>query len=281
MEGTLLAWWLLLCVVAFVNPLLWFLSAQRLERADPPASRRWMLWLSAVYVAGCGFRSVFPMLDAARLCLHDNWISRIAVGRSIATIAELAFALQWALLFREGGTLATRLASSAIVPVIGAAEIASWGAVLTTNYLLHAVENSLWTLAAALGFAAFLSLRFKAHGATARFLDAACAGGLVYIAYMVIADVPMYLARWRAAAGITVPLEEGVRTVLERCVVLREWSAWREDATWLTLYFTVCVWVSVALPHAPKLGTSRQGAAPPLRPAAPPAPGTSSPRALP
>ena len=257
MEGALLAWWLALCAAAIVNPLLWLLSARRLERTDPPASRRWILWLAAVYVAGCGFRSVFPMLDAARLCLHDNWISRVAVGRSIATIAELAFALQWALLFREGGTLATRLASRAIVPVIGAAEIASWSAVLTTNYLLHAVENSLWTIAAALGLAAFLSLRLQARGATARFLDAACAGALVYIGYMVIADVPMYLERWRAAGGVTVPLDEGLRTVLERCVVVREWSAWREDATWLTLYFTVCAWVSVALPHAPRLGSSR------------------------
>ncbi|HJY77048.1 MAG TPA: hypothetical protein VKE95_10465 [Burkholderiales bacterium] len=281
MERPLLAWWLLLCTVAVVNPVLWFLSARRLERAEPPASRRWMLWLAAVYVVGCGFRSVFPMIDAARLCLHDNWISRIAVGRTIATIAELAFAMQWALLLGEADTRAARLASRAIVPIIVVAELASWSAVLTTNYMLHAVENSLWTLAAALGLAAFLSLRLRAQGATARFLDVACAGGLVYIAFMVIVDVPMYLARWQAAGGFTVPLDEGVRAVLERCVVRREWSAWREDATWLTLYFTVCVWVSVALPHAPRLGTSRQEAAPPPRSAAPRAPETSSPRALP
>ena len=86
-----------------------------------------------------------------------------------------------------------------------------------------------------------------------------CAGGLIYIAYMTIEDVPMYLARWRAAGGFTVPLDEGLRTLLERCVVRRDWSAWRADATWLTLYFTVCVWVSVALPHAPRLGASRTG----------------------
>jgi hypothetical protein len=153
--------------------------------------------------------------------------------------------------------------------------------VLTTNYLLHAVENSLWTLAAALGLVAFLSLRLQAQGATARFIDAACVGGLVYIAFMVIVDVPMYIVRWQGAGGFTVPLDEGVRAVLERCVVRREWSAWREDATWLTLYFTVCVWVSVALPHAPRLGTSRQGAASRPRSAAPRAPETSSPRGLP
>ena len=62
-----------------------------------------MLLLSAVYVLGCGFRSVLPMVDVPRICLHDTWISRIVVGRSIATVAELAFVAQWALLMREAG----------------------------------------------------------------------------------------------------------------------------------------------------------------------------------
>lgn len=259
MEGALLAWWLALCAAALANPVLWLWSARRLALGPKEAfaSRRWILWLSGAYVLGCGFRSVFPMIDAPRLCLFENAISRIAVGRSIATIAELSFALQWALLLREADTPATRLAARAIVPVIVLAEASSWSAVLASNYLLHAVENSLWTLAAAFVLAAFLSLRPRAGGTTLRLIDAVCAGALIYIAYMVIADVPMYLVRWRAAAGFTVPLDDGLRTLLERCVVRREWSAWREDATWLTLYFTVCVWVSVALPHAPRLRGSR------------------------
>ena len=256
MEGALLAWWIALCAAALLNLLLWAWSARRLA-PDAPASRRWILRISGLYVLGCAFRSIFPMIDAPRLCLFDNAISRIAVGRSIATVAELAFALQWALLLREAGTPVARLASRATVPIIALAEISSWSAVLTSNYLLHAVENSLWTLGAAFGLAAFVSLRPQAEGATLRVIDAACVAALIYIAYMVIADVPMYIARWRAAAGLTVPLDEGLRTVVERCVVRREWSAWRDDATWLTLYFTACVWVSVALPHAPRLGTPR------------------------
>jgi len=258
MEGALLAWWLALCAAAAVNPLLWAWSARRLA-PDAPVSRRWMLWLSAVYVVGCGFRSILPMIDAPRLCLHDNWISRIAVGRTIATAAELCFALQWSLLLREAsaGSRAAGFASRAIVPVIAVAEAFSWGAVLTSNYLLHAAENSLWTLAAALALAAFVSLRARADTATLRFLDAACLSALVYIAYMAIEDVPMYLSRWRAAGGASAPLDEGLRTLLGRCIVRRDWSAWREDATWLTLYFTVGVWISVTLPHAPRLRFSK------------------------
>jgi hypothetical protein len=258
MEGPLLAWWLALCAAALVNSALWLGSARRLG-PDAIASRRWMLVLAAIYTLGCGFRSILPMIDAPRLCLFDNGISRIAVGRTIATIAELSFALEWALLLREAatGSRVAAVASRAIVPVIAAAEIFSWSAVLTANYLLHAVENSLWALAAALALAAFLALRPRAGAATARFLGAASAAAAIYIAYMVVEDVPMYLARWRAAGGFTVPLDEGLRTLLERCVVRREWSAWREDATWLTLYFTVGVWISCALPHASSLRPSK------------------------
>jgi hypothetical protein len=252
MEGPLLAWWLALCAATAVNILLWTWSARRLA-PDAPASRRWMLWLSAVYVLGCAFRSVFPMVDLPRICLHDTWISRVVVGRSVATIAELCFAFQWAILLREAGAgLIARL----IVPIVALAELSCWGAVLTSNYLLHAIENSLWTLDAALALAAFLSLRARAEGAASRVLQAASACAIVYLAFMVTVDVPMYLSRW-SAAGRGPTLEEGLRTLLARCIVEREWSAWRDDARWLSPYFSVVVWTSIALAHAPRLTPSR------------------------
>lgn len=257
MEGALLAWWLGLCVVAAINPFLWAWSAWRLA-PEAPASRRWILWLSAAYVLGCGFRSVFPMIDLPRLCLHDTWISRIVVGRTIATIAELCFAAQWAVLLREAGPKApvAALAARALVPIVAVAEVSCWSAVLTSNYLFHAVENSLWALAAVLVLAAFLSLRPRMDEDAKRFLAAVSFSAAVYIAYMVVADVPMYLERWRAATA-TVPLAQGFRTLLEVCVVRRDWTAWREDATWLSLYFTVGVWISIMLAHAPRLRISR------------------------
>jgi hypothetical protein len=252
MEGALLAWWLALCAAAALNVLLWAWSARSLA-PDAPASRRWLLWLSAAYVLGCAFRSVFPMVDLPRICLHDTWISRIAVGRTVATVAEICFAFQWAILLREAG--AVRVARL-IVPVVVLAELSCWAAVLTSNFLFHAVENSLWTLDAALVLAAFLSLRARAGGGTARFLEVASACAVIYLAFMVTVDVPMYVSRWLASGSAGPSLEEGLRTLFARCVVERDWNAWREDARWLTPYFTACVWVSCALPHAPRLGLS-------------------------
>jgi hypothetical protein len=262
MEAPLATWWALLCAAAALNVALWVGSAWWLagQSASLPArlyaSRKVQLWLSAGYVLGCGFRSLLPMVDVPRICLHDNMVSRIAVGRTVATVAELCFAIQWALLLQEagGGKGVASRAGSLIVPIIVAAEVFSWAAVTSHNYLLHAVENSLWTLAAILGLAGFMALRPQATGARARFLEAAMACAAGYIAFMAIVDVPMYLARWRMESGIgDVPLAEGVRTLLARCVVEPRWEAWRVDVPWMTLYFTVAVWISVAITHAPRL----------------------------
>jgi hypothetical protein len=80
---------------------------------------------------------------------------------------------------------------------------------------------------------------------------------VIYLGFMVNVDVPMYLSRWQAAGAGSLPLAEGLRTLLERCVARHEWEVWREDVPWLTLYFTVAVWASIALAHAPRIRTSR------------------------
>jgi len=264
MSGNLLIWWSVLRTAAVVNVAAWTISALLLSRRRtvlPPEvyrTRRRLLWLSAVYVLGCGFRSVLPMVDVPRICLHDTLLSHIFVGRSVATVAELCFAVQWALVLREAGAAAgsgtAAIVARVLVPLIVVAQISCWGAVLTTNYLLHAVENSLWTLAAVLAIAGFASLGSRLGEWRRGVIVAAIVCGAAYVAFMTIVDVPMYLARWQAdlAAGRELlPLGDGLREILRRCTVTRDWAAWRQDVPWLTLYFTFAVWVSIALPHVP------------------------------
>ena len=250
----------MLCAAAAINVVAWGVSAWRLGRrrpqlsADAYATRRLLLWLAALYVLGCGFRSVLPMIDVPRFCLHDTWASYIVVGRSVATVAELAFAVQCALLLREAG--ATR-ASLAVVPLIAVAEILSWLATLTTNNLFHAFENSLWALTAALALA-FLASRWQLVGDRGKRVIAAAIGcGAAFIAFIAIIDVPMYLARWQAGQDY-LSLGDGMREIVQHCVVTRDWAKWREDALWLTLYFTVAVWISIALPQVPSFKEKRR-----------------------
>jgi hypothetical protein len=267
-----LIWWSALCAATAINVAAWCFSALRLELRRPSlsshvyAARRLLLLLAAIYVIGCGFRSILPMIDVPRICLHDTWISRIIIGRTVATIAELAFAIQWALLLREvgaavGGGLVLYV-SRILVPMIVAAEIFSWYAVLTTNNLLHAIENSLWTLGAVLAAVGIAAVRPLLDQRGRRFAAAALACAAGYVAFMAITDVPMYLARWQAdiAAGHEyLQLRDGMRELLERCTVTRDWSAWGQDVPWLSLYFTIAVWISISLAHAPPLRAAVRG----------------------
>ena len=175
----------------------------------------------------------------------------------MATIAELSFAAQWALLLR-GAALATghrfslRVAH-AVLPLIAVAEINSWYAVLTTRNIGHVVEEALWGTAALLSVLAMLALWPHATRAARRWLALAIVAGGLYTAYMFAVDVPMYWARWLAdqAAGRAYPgLAAGVADAASRWTVSHDWAHWRSEVVWMTLYFSVAVWISIGLAHA-------------------------------
>lgn len=266
MSAGVVTWWSFLLVVSMLNMLAWGLSALALRRrreALAPAiyaARRTQLWLSALYVLGCAFRSAFPVHDVPRTCLVDSWLSSVVVGRSVATVAELCFAAQWALMLREVARVArsevARAAAALVLPLIVVAEICSWVAVLTTSNLGHVIEESLWGLSAALGVGSLVAI-WPRCGAALRSLVAVCgAVALAYVEYMFLVDVPMYWSRWLASeAGGQgyLTLAEGFRDAARACTVSWRWEDWRAEMPWMTLYFSVAVWFSIALVHAPGL----------------------------
>jgi len=254
----------MLCVVAVLNCAAWVLSAVVLARRRGDFSakeyqyRRWLLWLSMGYVAGCAFRSFLPRIDLERICLLESWLSRMSVGRAVATIAELCFMAQCALLLLLSGSGVnskfTIKVSQLLMPLIVIAECASWYAILSTNYLGHVVENSIWTLCATLLLLCFFFLWPRSTREQRHFLAAMTAFAVSYIVFMTTVDVPMYWSRWRMALSAEVPylpLLKGLADASRACVVSFDINVWREEIPWMTLYFTVAVWVSILLPHAP------------------------------
>lgn len=258
-------WWCLLCSVATVNILAWSWTAAGLarRRAEPGddalATRRLMLLLSAGYVFGCAYRSFLPVYDVPRLVLFDTWLSSVAVGRTVATVAELCFAGQWALVLREisraTGDGAARSVSRALVPLIAVAETWSWSAVLTTSNLGHVVEESIWALAAALVVAVLAGNARRCEASLRPLLALCCVAGAAYVAYMVLVDVPRYGARWladEANARQYLGWAQGLADVAQRWTVSHRWEDWKGEVTWMSLYFSVAVWLSIALVHAPR-----------------------------
>src|SRR6476469_5462313 len=200
-------WWGLLTVVSGANIAVWFLLYRHLHQQPmgSPGSTsgiELMLLLCAAYVFGCAFRSFLPRADVQRICLFDTWLSSVAVGRSVATVAEICFAAQWAIILHQLGAMTgadtTLTAAWVIVPLILIAECFSWHAVLTTNYLGNAIENSIWAVAFFIVGVGLCRLLPEFDGAVRAVVAIAIVGIAGYLAFLLAIDVPMYLSRWRA-----------------------------------------------------------------------------------
>lgn len=272
MADTTLLWWALLCAVSAVNVLAWAaaaLWARRHAAGLPEATRRaigWQLLLSAGYVLGCGYRSVFPVYDVGRQVLVDSWLSSVMMGRSVATVAELCFAAQWALLMhhvaRDHDHRLGQRVASLVMPMIVTAEICSWHAVLTTSNLGHVVEETLWGLCAAALVTSLVLMWPRLHRELRPALATVVLMGVGYVIYMAQVDVPMYWGRWLAEADrghAPLSLAQGVVDASTRWVVSHRWADWQAEVVWMTLYFSVAVWLSIALVRVPaRLAASRQ-----------------------
>ena len=252
-------WWSLLTLVSGANIAVWLVLYDALPerptgRLDGASGVELMLLLSAAYVFGCAFRSFLPRADIQRICLFDTWLSSVVVGRSVATVAEVCFAAQWFIVLRQLGTMTgadtTLTAAWMVLPLIVVAECFSWYAVLTTNHLGSAIENSLWAIAFAAVGIGLGRLLPDVDGAVRVALAVAIVGTAGYLAFLVTVDIPMYLARWRAkvvdGGKLLLPLE-GLRDVSTRWVVTHDVAAWKEEIAWMSLYFSAAVWASLAL----------------------------------
>jgi hypothetical protein len=213
-----------------------------------------MLLLCAAYVFGCAFRSFLPRADVQRICLFDTWLSSVVVGRSVATVAEICFAAQWVIILRQLGGIAgadtTVNVALVIVPLIVLAECCSWHAVLTTNFLGNAIENSIWAVAFVVIGIGLCRLLPEFNGPVRVALAIAISGIASYLAFLMIIDVPMYLGRWRAGLADGSRLLghlEGLRDVSTRWVVTHHIAHWKGEIAWMSLYFSAAVWASLAL----------------------------------
>ena len=251
-------WWGFLAVVSVANITAWLLLYRYLEpqtnTVGSTSGVKVMLFLSAAYVFGCAFRSFLPRADVQRICLFDTWLSSVTVGRSVATVAELSFAAQWVIILHRLGAMTgvdiTLGTAWLIIPLILVAECFSWHAVLTKNYLGHAIENSLWAvcfLMIGIGLGGLLP-GFAGLGRAA--LLTAIIGIAGYLVFLATVDVPMYFRRWQAEGadrGGLLSHLEGLWDASRRWVVTHDLAEWRDEIAWMSLYFSVAVWASLAL----------------------------------
>src|SRR5262249_23254707 len=200
-------WWGLLTLVSGANIAVWFLLYRyllepRTGSVGSASGVELMLFLSAAYVFGCAFRSFLPRADVQRICLFDTWLSCVAVGRSVATVAEICFAAQWAIILHQLGTMrgadTTLSVAWMVVPLILVAECFSWHAVLSKNYLCNAIENTIWAVSFFIVGIGLCRLVPEFGWPVGAALVVAIIGIAGYLVFLATIDVPMYLTRWQA-----------------------------------------------------------------------------------
>ena len=266
MDIGVFSWWTFLRAVAALNVLAWVLSAVVLQRRqsflpeDAYALRRLQLLLSAGYVFGCAFRSFMPVFDVPRLCLVDSWLSSVVVGRSVATVAELCFVAQWAILLQEASkatdSAISQVTARTMLPLIAVAEICSWFAVLTTSNLGHVFEEALWGFSALLFVISLAELWPRCPQRWRPLLAVWGSAGVGYVFFMFLVDVPMYWSRWLADEAIGrqyMSLTQGLVDVSSNWVVSHRWEDWQSEMVWMSMYFSLAVWLSAILIHTPHL----------------------------
>jgi len=246
-------WWQLICAISVANIALWTLAAWGLLW-ESDAYRYKQLVLSGLFVAACAFRSFLPRVDLERMCLWDVPLSSIIVGRTVATVAELCFAWQCTLLLFKlsalTGSSAIGAIGLAVLPIIVVAELACWFAVATLNHFWHAVEELLWSIMVALVAACLVIYWRYTTGALPMLVPIgliACAGTAVLI---LTVDIPLYITRWRIGkrAGLRyLRVLEGLKDAVVCRRVTQRRDDWQNEVLWMSLYFSVGVWVSLGI----------------------------------
>src|SRR5215475_8900353 len=246
-------WWQFLCAVSAANILLWTLVARGLSReADAYHFRQ--LILSGLFVAACAFRSILPRVDLERLCLWDSPFSSVFLGRAVATIAELCFASQCALLLfklsHSTGASIVRTIGLTVLPIILIAELACWFAVATLNHIGHAIEELLWSIVVVLVATGLVIYSRQTSGGLPLWVALGLIASAGTTALIMFVDIPLYIARWRTGrrAGLRyLRIRDGLKDTFVRRQVTHASEHWRKDILWMSLYFSAGVWVSLVI----------------------------------
>lgn len=263
-------WWnQFLCWTAYLNVILLLAtvvlpvmtsSSRGIVLPSGPGQSFWFTvhrvrpWLAAVYVLACGIRGVWPRMDELRICFYDHPISVVAVGRSLATIAELSFCAQICLavltITRQYVVANVVLAANVV------AQLCCWYSVITQDQRGHTVEESIWLTSGLIWTVSCYCARDtdKTLSPAARlFRNGMLVAGPLYVLFMGVVDVPMYYNRYvhDTLEGREYPsVQEGLADILTCKSVSRLDSLWVPEMPWMTLYFTFAVWVSIWLAQA-------------------------------
>ena len=240
-------WWNILCTGIVVNIVL----LVKCEATTIHEKRQ--KFLSFLFILSNTIRSVFPRIDVERICYFDSILSTTVVGRSFATVAEIALSLQIAtslLHIMKDSTVRSSL-PYIMPPAICIAQILCWIGVLTTNQLFHVFEESIWASFFAMLIPLLLQLsRRTTNTETQNKLLGCTIIATIYVIYMVSVDIPMYYGRYVENKKLNIQylsMTEGIHDAASCKRVTKSYEVWKEDSVWMIGYFVFGSLISVGM----------------------------------
>jgi len=220
-----------------------------------------MISCAFIYMMVAMYRSLFPRIDVERIVLFKSQWSDIFMGRTLATIAEIVFILQWCILIYSNtiNTIDNRQNKQKamyvcviIMMCIITAECLSWYGVVTRNNIYNMMEEILWTVAFLFigrwSFVQYGNIKLPKHKRQISLYI--FVGVCLYIIFMVANDIPLYLSRYKEQKGKKIESwKDGLKNIrhVDTYKVTSDWTVWKDDAMWLGLYFSLGVTSSIVL----------------------------------
>jgi len=276
-KGTtiLWAWYAGLCVIAVLNLCLLAKFWSSINASD--GYQQLMKILAIPWVFECAWRSVFPSLYLQRFVFWDTFLNSIIVDRTLAFVGELCWVSQFAFALRHtdkdiapGGHPWVQTSGLLAIFVYVLAEAASYYNTATTNELWCAIEVVLDGISYLCMAPGAIYLLCKCPGtlysSSAKvFLALTSVICIAYPLYNFSVDAPMYLTRYRAdqaAHKHYMPFLRGLEDAATRRIPTHDVEDWKEDMTWMFLYFSFGAWSGLALMVAPRLPSSMRNESP-------------------
>jgi len=222
---------------------------------QPQISRNYqkmMRILCFFYVLGCSFRTVSQLSCTVRRISND-----------IETLASQT---------NDGKTTQTfclKIKRIAFLPIIVnfVAQGFCWMGIITTKQIWHVYEESIWTISIfVLSLCCILMIeslnglvekqdneRRNLNGeiqSLVSFMKRFVFCGIAYCSYMILVDIVLYYNRFledekKGTKYFT--FSEGILDSMKCRKFSQSYDDWKGDLSWITLYFSVCVWLSIYL----------------------------------
>ena len=225
-----------------------------------------------IYTFVGALRSFFPKKDVERICMINSVLSYPAFGRTIATIAEIAFSQfivyvfkgisNYTLKYTGQNTSFLHSMVDLLVPMITIAQMFCWSGCLTTNSFFNVIEESIWTISSLIIilFASYLYSNLdvmKQNGLSDNkisslktFLTYFIIFTGIYFIFMIKVDVPMYYKRYqeyKLKNHNHLSFYDSFKDMCQCKEVTKDFNIWKHEMPWKTGYFVVGVYSTILI----------------------------------